>query len=292
MAQHENTKLNVGVSCCYVINLRDKPGRWKRMQEELSRIDVSVERIDAVNGKEELKDQEPPFSRETFRRLTPGEYGCLKSHELVWRKIAAGADDFCLVLEDDVLLSPRFNEFLRKFKANPNEVDIVHMEKTGKGTSFLSSSSSTVFEVNGIKVARVISSLVYTGAMIISCTGAMKLLECAKGIWMPADELLFSKRSPLFGKLNIYQTQTVLAWQITDKGLNQTLSEEYSSSIHAEKRQNKKSEPKIYKPLRAIRKLVKGTQYVIATNRTKDKVQIPLDESDIELVKNRIEKKV
>lgn len=50
---------------------------------------------------------------DTGRFMTPGEVGCTMSHAEAWRRIVAGTDDRCVVLEDDALLDAEFGKRIR-----------------------------------------------------------------------------------------------------------------------------------------------------------------------------------
>jgi GR25 family glycosyltransferase involved in LPS biosynthesis len=125
----------------YVINLDREPGRWSRIKKELRRIkDVSgndllglTERYNAVDARSFLQD--PPqdtdvdpyytladqlfvepqprslpskFELEAPIRMSRAEVAVAKSHIEIWKRIAQGADNYALILEDDVWFHPGF----------------------------------------------------------------------------------------------------------------------------------------------------------------------------------------
>lgn len=90
----------------YCINLASATARRERVFEECQKFGLSVEMIDAVNGKglseQELRSQVFDFEN---NYLTRGEIGCALSHLKVYEKMLANGDNHALVLEDDVLFS-------------------------------------------------------------------------------------------------------------------------------------------------------------------------------------------
>lgn len=104
----------------YVINLARRPERMRYMQEQLAKVGVAYERVDAVDGAQlsrlECKSLARHFRWWCARGYMPraGEIGCAMSHRSVWRKMKDAEDRAFCVLEDDVSVSERFAEMLDK----------------------------------------------------------------------------------------------------------------------------------------------------------------------------------
>ena len=104
----------------YVINLARRPERMRYMQEQLAKVGVAYERVDAVDGarlsRSECKSLVRRFRWWCARGYMPraGEIGCAMSHRSVWRKMKDAQDRAFCVLEDDVSVSERFAEILDK----------------------------------------------------------------------------------------------------------------------------------------------------------------------------------
>ena len=128
------------ISEIYVINLERQPGRWKRVQEELSQISdaegnsllamtnhfpavdaktlVDLPAPSVLDAKYTLADQlfvepQPSLLPERFNleepiQMTRQEIAVAMSHIEVWRKIADGDSGHVLILEDDVTFSHHF----------------------------------------------------------------------------------------------------------------------------------------------------------------------------------------
>lgn len=130
-----NEKYNQHIKRVFVINLDRAPKRWLKMKQELRSILISsgstlldlTERFVAVDAKEFIEDpianvKVDPFytlsdqlfvepqpltlptqlELETPIRMTRAECAVAQSHINVWEKVAAGENEYALVLEDDV----------------------------------------------------------------------------------------------------------------------------------------------------------------------------------------------
>lgn len=125
------------ISKILVINLDRQQRRWTRVTREISRfktregisLALITERFSAVDARDGravaatadvdpiyyMKDQvfvqpDPRLSRsfgpEEPVRMTKQEVAVARSHIEVWKRVAAGAEDYVLVLEDDVWFKP------------------------------------------------------------------------------------------------------------------------------------------------------------------------------------------
>ncbi len=125
----------------YVINLDRRPDRWRLLRKELVRMRDArgaqlaslVRRHAAVDGRHLDQADVPPLNvtceyslaeqlfvqpvralrerddLQTFCiRMTAPEVAVAVSHVQVWRRIAAGEDEYALVLEDDAYFTHRF----------------------------------------------------------------------------------------------------------------------------------------------------------------------------------------
>ena len=102
----------------FVINLDKNTKRMAFMAEQLNRLGIEFERIEAVYGKE-LSAEEKRLAVNRFRwwcaRGTmprDGEIGCALSHIAAYRDFIASGEDCCCVLEDDCTLKDGFKEQL------------------------------------------------------------------------------------------------------------------------------------------------------------------------------------
>lgn len=95
----------------FLINLDRSPDRLAFMQEQFRTIGLTVERVSGVNG-----TAVPEYLAEDFRGpslLTPGEVGCYASHLVIAKVIVERELPYGIILEDDVLLEPCFENVCR-----------------------------------------------------------------------------------------------------------------------------------------------------------------------------------
>ena len=89
------------------------------IQESLARFPrFEPHIVDAMDGKgiaeaDRSRQVSPSYPCYTgYSRMTAGEFGCAMSHVKSMREVSAGQDSFAVILEDDVLLSPNFENAL------------------------------------------------------------------------------------------------------------------------------------------------------------------------------------
>lgn len=96
-----NTTSTSSTSCIYWINLDRSPDRRKNMEKMLQTIDISNERISAIDGKnEKIYDMIDTNNYDS----TDSEYGCLMSHLEAVRTFKNSNNRVALILEDDCTL--------------------------------------------------------------------------------------------------------------------------------------------------------------------------------------------
>jgi glycosyl transferase family 25 len=256
---------------CYVINLKDKKERWAHVVAACRPFGLEVVRVEAVNGKEVAGDADMPFSPQMLRRLWPGELGCLLSHKKIWKMIAAGTDECVLVLEDDAVFGADFKAFIEDVESKAEQFDFIHLEATGKGEEFLAKGEPIV--IGNTKVSRLLGPAFGSAALILTKTCAKRLLELSENLYMPLDEVLLNKYSPVYGKLRVYQVHKPVVWQIDD--ILRDVPEGLASSVQ-EKKKNVKSKSLLLH----LRKVAKKLSYFAYLTAQKDKVRVRQDLSE------------
>lgn len=96
----------------FVISLKRATERRAAISEHLRSLGVEFEMIDGVEGSALTTDQLAEVVS-TGCELSKGMIGCNLSHISVYRRIAEGAADVALILEDDARLSPLVVDLLR-----------------------------------------------------------------------------------------------------------------------------------------------------------------------------------
>ena len=169
----------------FLINLDRRPDRLAHMRAELNYHKLSFVRIAAVDGT-------------TYPPAVPGQLqnsqiACHRSHRLCWKEFVESSEPYALILEDDVVLSARFGEFLRQPNYFPADADIIRLEPT----RFVSRLAKRRFVTpSGISLHRLFSNQFYTGAYIIFAEAAKKLLSNDLSHEIPIDILLYTLASP------------------------------------------------------------------------------------------------
>lgn len=227
----------------YVINLDREPGRWSRVKQELGRIRERfgddllslTDRHAAVDARCFLQD--PPkdseidpyytladqlfvepqpqtlptcFELDAPIRMSRAEVAVAKSHIEVWKRVVQGAQEYALILEDDVWFHPGFARHLDQAWKNLNADDqqgsfdvlyLSYMEaKHGAPKSFVSN-----------HVFRPVRGLWFLSGYILSKRGAEKLLGMlpCRG---PVDLWINHQ----FRDLEVYATKRSIILQRTD----------------------------------------------------------------------------
>ncbi|MGH8504868.1 MAG: glycosyltransferase family 25 protein [Stenotrophobium sp.] len=101
----------------YLINLDRSHDRLQRVDARLAELQLTYERIAAVDGRKLSQDeylQLTSRNRRCYKKiLVPGEVGCYLSHVAALRRFMEGNAQFVLILEDDALLPDRLDEVIQ-----------------------------------------------------------------------------------------------------------------------------------------------------------------------------------
>jgi GR25 family glycosyltransferase involved in LPS biosynthesis len=118
MGAGKKKKLDLFTMPTYVINLKERPDRWKRfMSQTVTDQFKHLHHFFAVNGKRLKYRRDKRISIRTklnitrnYRRshceiATLGAIGSSMSHISIWKRFVASKAPYCLVLEDDAMLT-------------------------------------------------------------------------------------------------------------------------------------------------------------------------------------------
>ena len=104
----------------YVISLVRETARRENIKQRLTALGANYEFFNAVDGKTLQPSQythrmqtRHHFLKEGFE-MTSGEIGCFMSHHNLWQKIADGANEYALVLEDDAVWDNDFADVINQ----------------------------------------------------------------------------------------------------------------------------------------------------------------------------------
>lgn len=191
----------------YLINLDRSPDRLSVMTDRLKAIDVTFERVSAIDGinletKEFVVDVPNALYPYT---LTAGEIGCYLSHRKCWQKIVDSGEDWGLVLEDDCIFQPCASQYLTNTNWIPKECKLIHFYYTTQRAAY---TDKTIKLPNGNVLFRVRVSLpVGAYAYLMSREAALTALKLSKTILEPVDNYLFGVFSPYPNQINSWRLQ-------------------------------------------------------------------------------------
>lgn len=118
---------NMKIDKIYVINLKKNTDRLEKFMENAKKANVTVERFDAIYGKELQKDH-PDIVKYFVKdhKLIPGEIGCALSHIKIWQDTIDNNYNNILVFEDDAIIPENFwNKFNKAYEELPKDYDML-----------------------------------------------------------------------------------------------------------------------------------------------------------------------
>ena len=162
----------------YVINLQGSRARFQKLQTRFGKFGQKVTRVAAVNGKKVLP------SRTTVNLRHPGERGCALSHRKVAQKLLSSRSKFCIVLEDDACPTealPRtrreINQKLKPYKTKLGMCDIIYLQRMKTCNGRVTGGYGTY-------------------GMILTKSGARKILQVTRGCKVPIDHAIIGHSLP------------------------------------------------------------------------------------------------
>lgn len=185
--QHEAATVSV-----FYINLDHATERSEHMEHCLA-VQGLLGQTTRFSAKNALSDDLRAGYRWRFStrqwRLERTEMACLESHRCVWQEIVATGADIALVMEDDVVFSPRFGSVISEVCANAPSFDVVKLDgvtanlhlgpKIACGGAFLRSLNSLAFS---------------SAAYLVSGEGAKRLIAETEEYCYPVDLWQFRPR--------------------------------------------------------------------------------------------------
>jgi GR25 family glycosyltransferase involved in LPS biosynthesis len=174
----------------YVI-VMDDPARKahiERVKKEHPCLNVTV--WPAVTTKDLHKPHfKSYFSLTTEKRVRHGAIACALSHLLLLKFFLSTQEREMLVLEDDAVLHPEFEEMLQAFRFQlPADNDFSQLLHHASMRSLRSKAVYKTWAPNVMKSYAPYGTVAY----LISRRGARKVLARAKPIWYPIDEMIRS----------------------------------------------------------------------------------------------------
>jgi glycosyl transferase family 25 len=215
----------------YVINLQRATGRLAAMQKKFDELGLSFQRIEATDGRAMDAEQRREFARARPRAngWIPGHIGCFCSHYQAWTEIAAGAEEFGVVFEDDVHISAAVPAVLESVGPHLDQFDVLRLEAT-KHLVLLNHAQH--FSIAGINAVEVRSETWGAGAYILPKRVAQLLLAEPLTRHSPVDFFLFDKgTSAVARRHRVYQAVPALCVQAKFDPVKSKPETTYTSDI-------------------------------------------------------------
>lgn len=178
-----------------VINLDRSPERLRSISQQLVAQDLHFERLPAVDGRklaqEELSRLEAPYDapeKFVFRKaLWPNEIACFLSHAACWEKLVKSGCEWGVIMEDDIVLSPRFKLFATSSEWIPEGVRVIQLH--GSHQSFAVGES---YPVRDTELCRILNPTpLCCFAYLMHREAAAYALSSYMPIPAPVDDWLF-----------------------------------------------------------------------------------------------------
>ncbi len=198
-----------------VVNLERSKDRWAVMQSELQRFGVAYERVEAVDGyalsPEEMESIVPPLNSlakiDFAGCLFPGEVGCFLSHRKCWKRLVDSAENWGLILEDDIELSDHAREYITSEDWIPAGVDLVQLHLLPlKGGPCVKIRRNYIELRTGRRlVQQVKPGSLGTQGYFISKNAAAKALALSERLPAPVDDFLFQLEMPFQKQVSVWR---------------------------------------------------------------------------------------
>lgn len=178
-----------------VINLDRSPERLEAISKQLSAQGLSFKRITASDGRklslEEISRLEASYNapeKFIFRKaLWPNEIACFLSHAACWEKLVKSNCEWGLIMEDDIVLSPRFKLFAASSDWIPQGVRVIQLH--GSRQTFTVGESYPVHDTELLRIIRPTPLCCF--AYLIHREAATYALATYMPIPAPVDDYLF-----------------------------------------------------------------------------------------------------
>lgn len=182
-----------------VVNLNRSPERWKAIKTQLDRLQIPVERLEAVDGKllpdEVVGNLTSSVHFSMGRELERGEIGCFLSHRKCWERLLDTNEKYALVLEDDLILSDRSPTFMLSDDWIPDTCDLIQLFISPNRKKYVCCHKERDLVTGDQLWIPVSPTPVGTLAYIISRKAAKVALKESETFNLPVDEFLFVRSS-------------------------------------------------------------------------------------------------
>ncbi|NHB90363.1 glycosyltransferase family 25 protein [Photorhabdus tasmaniensis] len=171
----------------FIINLKKDLERRKSIQYQAEKLELNVEFIEAINGRELSQDEVkvlcPDFDKS---EITLGELGCSLSHLKIYEKMVKENIQLALVMEDDAEIGKDISGILDALitinNNKPHEPNLLLLSKVNE---YIDAFKKPL--VKHYHVVNVIDAALAHG-YVINNKAAQNLLHYLQPVWLVADE--------------------------------------------------------------------------------------------------------
>ncbi len=184
----------------YVINLDDRIDRLDHMKKNLIENGIDFIRTPAINGGHSSILKKFEEIKNSTMNMNSMALACHMSHRKTWEKFLETGDNYCMILEDDVIISRDIKYFLNQ-EWIPADADIIKIEPI-HWRVYMDAKQEII--VSGRKIRRLRSSSIYAGGYIISKAAAKYLLSIEDFYNYTVDDMIFNFNVKYSRELVIY----------------------------------------------------------------------------------------
>lgn len=186
-----------------LINLERRRDRLEFMRAQLAALGLPFERIEAIDCSTGDFGVDTPT-------ITAAERACALSHRKAWQHFLVSGQQRCLILEDDVILSPALKPFLDNPANIPPEIELLHLETRLMRTRLGLPRDSGV---RGFRIHRLRSTHFGAAAYVMSRAFADAAVRDLTDFGDPVDHVLFGTGEDCFYPTAAHQLRPALGIQ-------------------------------------------------------------------------------
>lgn len=176
----------------FFINLDDATDRARYMQSQLTGLglDGQVRRVPAQDARSGSMPNAYKWTLVTRQwSLSRGEIACIESHRTACRQFLETGAPMGVILEDDVVFSPRFSEALADLVTSVPVFDVVKLDGVTAKLRL-----DAPFDCSGVTLRALECRAFSSAAYLISRRGAERFLDETRTYSYPMDLFLFMPR--------------------------------------------------------------------------------------------------
>nr|VFK38230.1 MAG: glycosyl transferase, family 25 [Candidatus Kentron sp. SD]VFK44311.1 MAG: glycosyl transferase, family 25 [Candidatus Kentron sp. SD]VFK79301.1 MAG: glycosyl transferase, family 25 [Candidatus Kentron sp. SD] len=175
-----------------VINLERSAERRRRMEMNLSELGLDYRIVDAIDGaREDLRLSEyyndNKILRIRGRRMLSTEIGCVLSHKECYELMIEENIQTALIFEDDVVISDDFLVLLEEILRAELPYELLRFARSAKA---FTGGMREIARINSCRLGRMRSNPYGAYAYLITNTGARKMSNALRDIYLPMDFLM------------------------------------------------------------------------------------------------------